>query len=162
MSAHMSLSVSVAVVGAIATYVSVGLIPEYYSVWIGFIAWAAFLANNNCMKTTIQSGVYGAVLAGIAFILMGKFGGQLGDMTAPVCVGLTVFALVWGTSLPMFTSATTAVYTYAATAGLTLMTNQGGAFMNMDASNPLVLVVVSIVLGCVFAMGANKLNAAIS
>ena len=37
MSAHMSLSVSVAVVGAIATYVSVGLIPEYYSVWIGFV-----------------------------------------------------------------------------------------------------------------------------
>ena len=160
----MSLSVSVAVVGAIATYVSVGLIPEYYSVWIGFIAWAAFLANNNCIKTTVQSGVYGAVLAGIAFILMGKLGGQLGGevITASISVGVTVFALVWGTSLPMFTSATTAVYTYAATAGLTLMTNQGGAFMNMDASNPLVLVVVSIVLGCVFAMGANKLNAAIS
>ena len=163
MSAHMSLSVSVAVVGAIATYVSLGLIPDYYSVWIGFIAWAAFLANNNCMKTTVQSGVYGAVLAGIAFILMGKLGGQLGDMTAPVCVGLTVFALVWGTSLPMFTSATTAVYTYAATAGLTMMTpGASGAFMNTDASNPLVLVIVSIVLGCGFAMGANKLNAAIS
>ena len=160
----MSLSVSVGVVGAIATYVSVGLIPEYYSVWIGFIAWAAFLANNNCMKTTVQSGVYGAVLAGIAFILMGKLGGQLGGevITASICVGLTVFALVWGTSLPMFTSATTAVYTYAATAGLTLMTNQGGAFMNMDASNPLVLVVLSIVGGCLFAMAANKLNAAIS
>ena len=161
----MSLSVSVAVVGAIATYVSVGMIPEYYSVWIGFIAWAAFLANNNCIKTTVQSGVYGAVLAGIAFILMGKLGGQLGGevITASICVGVTVFALVWGTSLPMFTSATTAVYTYAATAGLTLMTpGADGAFMNMDASNPLVLVVVSIVLGCVFAMGANKLNAAIS
>ncbi len=157
----MSLSVSVAVVGAIATYVFV-LVPDYYSVWIGFIAWAAFLANNNCIKTTVQSGVYGAVLAGIAFILMGELGGQLGGMTAPVCVGLTVFALVWGTSLPMFTSATTAVYTYAATAGLTLMTNQGGAFMNMDASNPLVLVVLSIVGGCLFAMGANKLNTLIS
>ena len=160
MSAHMSLSVSVAVVGAIATYVWGQW--DTYNVWIGFIAWAAFLANNNCMKTTIQSGVYGAVLAGIAFILMGKLGGQLGDMTAPICVGLTVFALVWGTSLPMFTSATTAVYTYAATAGLTLMTNQGGAFMNMDASNPLILVVLSIVGGCLFAMAANKLNAAIS
>ena len=163
MSAHMSLSVSVAVVGAIATYVSVGLIPEYYSVWIGFIAWAAFLANNNCIKTTVQSGVYGAVLAGIAFILMGKLGGQLGDMTAPVCVGLTVFALVWGTSLPMFTSATTAVYAYAATAGYTLMEpGANEAFMNMDVSNPLVLVVLSIVGGCLFAMGANKVNTLIS
>jgi hypothetical protein len=93
---------------------------------------------------------------------MGKLGGQLGDMTAPVCVGLTVFALVWGTSLPMFTSATTAVYTYAATAGLTLMTNQSGAFMNMDASNPLILVILSIVGGCLFAMGANKVNTLIS
>jgi len=162
MSAHMSLSVSVAVVGAIATYVSTGVIPEYYSVWIGFIAWAAFLANNNCMKTTVQSGAMGAVLAAVAFILMGKMGGQLGEFNAAVCVGVTVFALVWLTSMPMFTSATTAVYTYAATAGYALHTSSGGAFGNMDASNPLVIVIVSIVLGCVFAMGANKLNAAIS
>ena len=37
MSAHMSLSVSVAVMGAIATYVSTGVIPDYYSVWIGLL-----------------------------------------------------------------------------------------------------------------------------
>ena len=64
--------------------------------------------------------------------------------------------------MPMFTSATTAVYTYAATAGLAIHTSSGGMFMNTDASNPLVVVIVSIVLGCVFAMLANKLNAAIS
>ena len=160
MSAHMSLSVSVAVMGAIATYVSTGVIPDYYSVWIGFIAWAAFLANNNCMKTTVQSGVMGAVLAAVAFILIGKLGAAA--WVVPVSVGVTVFALVWLTSMPMFTSATTAVYTYAATAGLAIHTSSGGMFQNMDASNPLVVVIVSIVLGCVFAMGANKLNAAIS
>ena len=94
---------------------------------------------------------------------MGKLGGQLGDLTAAVCVGITVFALVWGTSMPMFSSATTAVYTYAATAGLTLLTpGAAGAFANADATNPLVMVVVSIVLGAVFGMLANKLNAAIS
>ena len=160
MSAHMSLSVSVAVMGAIATYVSTGVIPDYYSVWIGFIAWSAFMANNNCMKTTVQSGVMGAVLAAVAFILMGKLGSAA--WVVPVSVGVTVFALVWLTSMPMFTSATTAVYTYAATAGLAIHTSSGGMFQNMDASNPLVVVIVSIVLGCVFAMGANKLNAAIS
>ena len=160
MSAHMSLSVSVAVMGAIATYVSTGVIPDFYSVWIGFIAWAAFLANNNCMKTTVQSGVMGAVLAAIAFILMGKLGAAV--WVVPVSVGVTVFALVWLTSMPLFTSATTAVYTYAATAGLAIHTSSGGMFMNADASNPLVVVVVSIVLGCVFGMLANKLNAAIS
>ena len=158
MSAHMSLSVSIAVMGAIATYVS-GVF-DYYSVWIGFIAWAAFLANNNCMKTTVQSGVMGAVLAAIAFILMGKLGAAV--WVVPVSVGVTVFALVWLTSMPLFTSATTAVYTYAATAGLAIHTSSGGMFMNADASNPLVVVVVSIVLGCVFGMLANKLNAAIS
>ena len=158
MSAHMSLSVSIAVIGAVATYVS-GVF-DYYSVWIGFIAWAAFLANNNCMKTTVQSGVMGAVLAAVAFVLMGKLGSA--EWVVPVSVGVTVFALVWLTSMPMFTSATTAVYTYAATAGLAIHTSSGGMFQNMDASNPLVVVIVSIVLGCVFAMGANKLNAAIS
>ena len=107
MSAHMSLSVSVAVMGAIATYVSTGVIPDYYSVWIGFIAWAAFLANNNCMKTTVQSGVMGAVLAAVAFILMGKLGSAA--WVVPVSVGVTVFALVWLTSMPMFTSACVAV-----------------------------------------------------
>ncbi|MAJ91642.1 MAG: hypothetical protein CMF40_05565 [Legionellales bacterium] len=158
MSAHMSLSVSIAVMGAIATYVS-GVF-DYYSVWIGFIAWAAFLANNNCMKTTVQSGVMGAVLAAVAFVLMGKLGSA--EWVVPVSVGVTVFALVWLTSMPMFTSATTAVYTYAATAGLAIHTSSGGMLANMDASNPLVTVVVSIVLGCVFAMAANKLNDTIS
>ena len=154
----MSLSVSIAVMGAIATYVS-GVF-DYYSVWIGFIAWAAFLANNNCMKTTVQSGVMGAVLAAVAFVLMGKLGSA--EWVVPVSVGVTVFALVWLTSMPMFTSATTAVYTYAATAGLAIHTSSGGMLANMDASNPLVTVVVSIVLGCVFAMAANKLNDTIS
>ena len=144
--------------GAIATYVS-GVF-DYYSVWIGFIAWAAFLANNNCMKTTVQSGVMGAVLAAVAFVLMGKLGSA--EWVVPVSVGVTVFALVWLTSMPMFTSATTAVYTYAATAGLAIHTSSGGMLANMDASNPLVTVVVSIVLGCVFAMAANKLNDTIS
>ena len=154
----MSLSVSIAVMGAIATYVS-GVF-DYYSVWIGFIAWAAFLANSNCMKTTVQSGVMGAVLAAVAFVLMGKLGSA--EWVVPVSVGVTVFALVWLTSMPMFTSATTAVYTYAATAGLAIHTSSGGMLANMDASNPLVTVVVSIVLGCVFAMAANKLNDTIS
>ena len=160
MSAHMSLSVSIAVMGAIATYVS-GVF-DYYSVWIGFIAWAAFLANNNCMKTTVQSGVMGAVLAAVALALSAKLGGDSVVWATPVAIGVTVFALVWLTSMPMFTSATTAVYTYAATAGYAIHTSSGGMVTNTDTSNPLVIVVVSIVLGCVFAMAANKLNDTIS
>ena len=157
----MSLSVSVAVVGAIATYVWGQW--DTYNVWIGFIAWAAFLANNNCMKTTVQSGVMGAVLAGIAFILMGSgIADSLGGASAAVIVGVTVFALVWLTSMPMFTSATTAVYTYAATVGYALGTSSTGAFQEMSMSNPLATVIVSIIGGCLFAMAANKLNAAIS
>ena len=63
----------------------------------------------------------------------------------------------------VITSATTAVYAYAATAGYTLMEpGANEAFMNMDVSNPLVLVVLSIVGGCLFAMGANKVNTLIS
>ena len=161
MSAHMSLSVSVAVVGAIATYVWGQW--DTYNVWIGFIAWAAFLANNNCMKTTVQSGVMGAVLAGIAFILMGSgIASGLGGASTAVIVGVTVFALVWLTSMPMFTSATTAVYTYAATVGYALGSNTGGMFQEMSMSNPLATVIVSIVGGCLFAMLANKVNETIS
>ena len=156
MSAHMSLSVSVGIVGAIATYVSGAW--DTYNVWIGFIAWGAFLALNNDMKNTIQSGVMGAVLAAVMFILAGNLGSAAWCL--PVAVGLTVFALVWLTSMPMFTSATTAVYTYAATVGLVVGTGGDVASQSMD--NPLVTVIVSIVLGCVFAMVANKVNETIS
>ena len=156
MSAHMSLSVSVGIVGAIATYVSGAW--DTYNVWIGFIAWGAFLALNNDMKNTIQSGVMGAVLAAVMFILAGNLGAAAWCL--PVAVGQTVFALVWLTSMPMFTSATTAVYTYAATVGLVVGTGGDVASQSMD--NPLVTVIVSIVLGCVFAMVANKVNETIS
>ena len=158
MSAHMSLSVSVGIVGAIATYVSGAW--DTYNVWIGFIAWGAFLALNNDMKNTIQSGVMGAVLAAVALTLAAKLGGPTVVWATPVAVGLTVFALVWLTSMPMFTSATTAVYTYAATVGLVVGTGGDVASQSMD--NPLVTVIVSIVLGCVFAMVANKVNETIS
>ena len=133
MSAHMSLSVSVGIVGAIATYVSGAW--DTYNVWIGFIAWGAFLALNNDMKNTIQSGVMGAVLAAVMFILAGKLGSAAWCL--PVAAGLTVFALVWLTSMPMFTSATTAVYTYAATVGLVVGTGGDVASQSMD--NPCLL-----------------------
>ena len=159
MSAHMSLSVSVGIVGAIATYVSGAW--DTYNVWIGFIAWGAFLALNNDMKNTIQSGVMGAVLAAVALAAAAKLGGGDVVWATPVAVGLTVFALVWLTSMPMFTSATTAVYTYAATVGFV-----GGDVArdvtSQSMDNPLVTVIVSIVLGCVFAMVANKVNETIS
>ena len=158
MSAHMSLSVSVAIVGAIATYVWGAW--DTYNVWIGFIAWASFLALNNDMKNTIQSGVMGAVLAAVALAAAAKLGGGDVVWATPVAVGLTVFALVWLTSMPMFTSATTAVYTYAATVGLVL--GGGGDVTSQSMDNPLVTVIVSIVLGCVFAMVANKVNETIS
>jgi hypothetical protein len=53
------------------------------------------------------------------------------------------------------------VYGYAATAGLALSTNTAGNATMMNMSNPVLLVIVSTVLGAVFGMVSGKLAGAL-
>src|SRR6476661_9595862 len=73
MSQLVALSVSIGLLGGIATflYLKLGLL-----IWAGFIAWACFFhsgGDTNALKNTIVGNAFGAVIAWIAALIILSF-----------------------------------------------------------------------------------------
>jgi hypothetical protein len=156
------LALSIGGLGGVATWLSFGPLAGFVTIWAIFIGWAQYFhngADNAALKNTIVCSIYGAVLAGVAFILMGLI--PLGDvLTAPVWVAVTVFILVMGASIPAFSVIPSAVYGYAATAAYAI--HVGGSATAMDMTNPVLVVSLSIIVGALFGMASARLSALIS
>ena len=164
---HVALSLSVGVLGGISVFLASNLLSSVgYLIWVGFIAWGLFFKNggdNNALKMTITAGVYGAVLAGLFFVLSGaiNIGGSL---NAPIWIAITVFLLIFGTQIPIFSCAPTAVCGYAATAGYVIHAADGAMIPMISSAamhNPVITVSISIIIGTIFGMLSGKAAAAI-
>jgi len=161
---HLALSLSVGVLGGISLILANAF--SSYILWVGFIAWGLFFKNggdNNALKMGITAGIYGAVLAGLFFVLSGaiNIGGSL---NGPIWIAITVFALIFGTQIPMFNCAPTAVCGYAATAGYCIHAVDGAMIPMISTvamSNPVVTIAISIIIGSVFGMLSGKVASAI-
>ena len=161
---HLALSLSVGVLGGISLIVATAF--THYLVWVGFIAWGLFFKNggdNTALKMGITAGTYGAVLAGLFFVLSSaiNIGGSL---NGPIWIAITVFALTYGTQVPIFSCAPTAVCGYAVTAGYCIHAVDGAMIpmiSTMAITNPVVSIVISIIIGSIFGMLSGKLAKAI-
>lgn len=156
------LALSIGGLGGVATWLALGPLAGFVTIWAIFIAWGSYFhngADTAALKNTIVCGIFGAVMAGIAFILIGAV--SLGDvLTAPVWVGVSVFVLVMGASIPALSVIPSAVYGFAATAAYTL--HVGGSTSAMDMTNPVIVISLSIIVGAVFGLLSGKLSAMIS
>jgi hypothetical protein len=162
MSGLVALALSIGGLGAVATWLALGPLAGMVTIWAIFIAWGSYFhngADTAALKNTIVCGIFGSVMAGVAFILMGQV--SLGDVfTAPVWVGVTVFVLVFASQVPALAVIPTSVYGYAATAAYVL--HVGGDPLAADLSNPIIIVSLSMIVGAVFGMLSGKLSAALS
>jgi hypothetical protein len=165
MSKLTALALSIAVLGGVWGFFSLNPLASVALVWVGFIAWGCYFAagaDNAALQKTIAGMIYGAVIAGIALYLVssGMLGG-LGALAAPVIIAVTVFFLVIVAGNNLLSVVPANVYGYAATAGLALSTNTAGNATMMNMTNPVLLVIVSTVLGAVFGMVSGKLAGAL-
>lgn len=165
MSKLTALAVSIAVLGGVWAFLSLNPLAGVALVWVGFIAWGCYFhtgGDTAALQKTIAGMVYGAVIAGIALYLVssGMLAG-LGALAAPVIIAATVFLLVIVAGNSLLSVVPANVYGYAATAGYALSTNTAGNVTMMDLSNPVLLVIISTVLGAVFGMASGKLAGAI-
>lgn len=161
MSKLTALAVSIAVLGGVWAFLALNPLAGVALVWVGFIAWACFFhtgGDTAALQKTIAGMSYGAVLAGVALYLVtsGALGG-LGVLAAPVIIAVTVFPLVIVACVNLLSVVPANVYGYAATAGLALTANTAGNVLAADLSNPVLLVIVSTVLGAVFGLLSAKL-----
>ncbi|MDH5358351.1 MAG: DUF1097 domain-containing protein [Gammaproteobacteria bacterium] len=159
MSGLVALSLSIGVLGGVATWLAFGPLAGMVTIWGIFIAWGSYFhngADDAALKNTIVCGIFGSVMAGIAFILMAAV--PLGDLlNAPVWVAVTVFVLVFGSQVPALSVIPTAVYGYAATAAYAI--HVGGSATAMDFSNPVAVISLSIIVGTLFGLVSNKVSA---
>lgn len=164
MTSLVALSVSLGVLGAIATWLALSPLNGIILIWVVFIAWATFFAtggNTEALKNTIVCGIYGVILAWIAgLIIAGVPVAALGAVWPAIVVGVTVFLIALGAHVEWLSTIPATVYGYASAFAYMLMGNA----LNMDALtaanfvNPLVVITVSLVVGAVFGLLSGRLS----
>lgn len=170
MTSLVALSISIGVLGGVATWLALGVLagpPAIFLIWGAFIAWAAFFSNggnNAALKTTIVCGIWGVICAWVAGLIIVNVPVNLPAALWPaIVVGVTVLVLCLGAHVEALSSIPTAVLGYAATAAL--MTSGGALDMAhlgaADFSNPLIVISVSLIVGAVFGLLSGKLAGAL-
>jgi len=169
MSQLVALSISIGLLGGIATfiYLKLGL-----AIWAGFIAWACFFhcgGDSNALKQTIVGNIFGAICAWVAalIILTVPLGDSLGlPLWAGIVVGITVFIMCIAANIKALAVIPASVYGYAATFAYLLLTAQAMVIAEMTAvdfkRNAFLFVVISMALGALFGMASAKLGAALA
>lgn len=167
MSKLTALSLSIALLGGVWVFLALGPLAGSALVWAGFIAWGCYFhtgGDNAALQKTIAGMVYGAVVAGIALLLVvNNPAGLPAAVAAPVYVAVTVFFLVIVAGCNLLSVVPANVYGYAATVAYSLQTPTADgvgplASLTMPSlANPVLLLSVSFVLGAVFGMLSGKL-----
>jgi hypothetical protein len=179
MSQLVSLSLSIAVLGAIWAFLALGPLSPFVLVWAGFIAWGCFFhsgGDNKALMKTICGTVYGAIIGWIALLIIVNVSmASLGVVWPAIVVGVTVFFLVIVASVEPLSVVPANVYGYAAIVGYSLhqpsvaSTTAGvpgtGPLQNLATpsfANPLILLIVSLVLGALFGYVSGQLAKALT
>ena len=167
MSQLVALSVSIGVLGGIATFLYLKL---GWLIWAGFIAWACFFhsgGDTNAFKNTVVCNLFGAVCAWVAALLiLSPMGGLTGEIWAAIVVAITVLVLCLGAHVKALSSIPASVYGYAAVFAYLLgnatanLTKEN--LMSFGKANALILVFISMLVGAIFGLVSGKVGAALT
>ena len=165
----LALALSVGGLGGVATWLALSPLAGFVTIWAIFIAWGAFFhsgGDNAALVSTIVSGIFGAVIAGVAFALITHVGLGSLPVTAAVWVGVMVVVLVLGSAIPIFSTVPVAVYGFAATAAYAIHAEPELAAtaktLLPDISNPVAVIALSFIVGAVFGWVSGKLAGALT
>jgi hypothetical protein len=173
MSLITALALSIGVLGGLAAWICLGPLDQALQIWAIFIAWACFYhcgGKEAGLRTTIVCNIAGAVIAWVALLIISNTGGIGGSLPAGlwagIVVGVTVFVLVMVANFPLFATIPAMVYGYAAVAAYFLL--KGGDVTSVSigssaaAGNPLVVIVVSMVVGAILGWISEKIGVALA
>lgn len=159
----VALSVSIGLLGGIATFLFLSFMPHYL-IWAAFLAWACYFhtgGNAEALKKTIICNVFGAVMGWIAALLVVTVAPPPG--AAAVAVGVTVLLLCLAAHVPALATIPASVYGYAAIFAFVL----GNASTNLtkealtstSPANALIAVGASMIVGALFGHASGILGA---
>jgi len=156
-----ALATSVGVLAVVATWLF-GVEPlssNHLQVWQAFIAWGCHYHSGGKFtgtRNTVVCMSFGA-LVGMAAVMGAGQMGALGQLAAPVAVGLGATVIVLASAIPLLATIPASVYGFASIAGLILL---GTGMTPTAAFLPTVLsVVIGAAFGYVSEAVANNLAA---
>jgi hypothetical protein len=143
-----ALATSVGVLAVVATWLfSVNPLADHHlQIWQAFIAWGCHYHSGGKFtgtRNTVVCMSFGAVVGMVAVIGAGQMG-ALGQLAAPVAVGLGAAVIVLASSMPLLATIPASVYGFASIAGLILL----GTGMTPTAA--VVPTILSVVIGAAF------------
>jgi hypothetical protein len=150
------------VLGAIATWLFLGPLGGALAIWAAFIAWGCYFhcgGKEQGLQTAIVNNAAGAVIGGLTLLAAGAaFGGSMPAAVWPaICVGIGVAAMVLLANMPMFSVIPAQVYGFASVVAYTLMKDAGGSLTAVSMENPVVVVILSMIIGAAFGYVSEKL-----
>ena len=152
MPALFALATSVGLLAILDTWLFVEPLADFLPglVWISFIAWGCHFHSGGGVKgsTTAIVGMSFGALVGLVAILafQGPLAG-LGDLAAPVAVGIGAAVICLASALPLLSTVPASVYGFASVAGATFLMSDGPA---LDPGEAIVPTIVSVIIGAAF------------
>lgn len=161
MSSNTALAISVGVLGAIATWLFLGPLGGALAIWAAFIAWGCYFhcgGKEQGLQSAILNNAAGAVIGGLTLLAAGAaIGGSLPAAVWPaICVGIGVAAMVLLANVPVFAVIPAQVYGFASVVAYTLMKDAGGSLTAASMENPVVVIILSMIIGAVFGYVSEK------
>jgi hypothetical protein len=143
-----ALATSVGVLAVVATWLfSVDpLASNQLQIWQAFIGWGCHYHSGGKAtgtRNTIACMSFGAVVGMAAILLAGQLG-AVGQLAAPIAVGLGATVIVLASSLPLLATIPASVYGFASIAGLVLL----GTGVTPTAA--IVPTILSVIIGAAF------------
>lgn len=165
MPALLALAASVGVLAIVATWVFAELLASLYGqVWIAFIAWGAHYHCGGKLKGTQDTIVcmsFGALIGMLAIYLAGYLG-AIGQLAAPLAVGIGATVIVLASSIKFLAAIPASVYGFASIAGLWLLGGTGLLGPGTAVGNALLPTILSVVVGAAFGIVSEKLAGALT
>ena len=161
MSSYIALVVSVGVLAVAATWLFFSVDPvvaAHMQVWQAFIAWGCHYHCGGKItgtRNTIVCMSFGAVVGMTAGLLANGPFASLGQLAAPVAVGLGAAVICLASKVPLLGTIPASVYGFASIAGLFLL---GG----LSPTRALLPTILSIIVGAAFGYVSEAVAAALA
>ena len=143
-----ALATSVGVLAVVATWLFSldPLATNHLQIWQAFIAWGCHFhsgGKSTGTRNTVACMSFGAAIGMGALLLAGQLG-SLGQLAAPLAVGIGATVIVLASKLPILATIPASVYGFASIAGLVILST------GMTPQAALVPTILSVVIGAAF------------
>lgn len=154
-----ALSISIGVLGGVATLMTATVLPV--PVWVIFIAWASFFilgGGTGGMVRSIASNLTGILIASATLLVVHAFDG--GVAATAVAVGVGSAAMVQASKIELLSKIPAIVWGFASTVGTVAAT--GRDITTASIGNPALVAVLSMLLGAIFGIASEYWGAAMT